>query len=183
MFRATFNRRLKYFAALQEISDLVCQCRRPGACWLTGQVTAPEFNSLAEEIQDAQNEINKSEVKLAKMTVKGRYLQHLGTDERNDQELKDECIICMGSSDDTKAVLLDCGHFFCVVCIGRGSCLSKKLTSQSCYREFRRSMHSRKCPSCRAESESNDKQVRSSLLTISRRAPDHDHQVGRPRRR
>lgn len=116
-------------------------------------MTAPEFRDLQVEIQDAQNDIVKSEAKLAKMAVKGRYLQHLGFEERERQDLKDDCIICMGSSDDTKAVLLDCGHFFCVVSTYPECPKANLLMNQSCYREFRRSMHSRKCPSCRAESE------------------------------
>ena len=48
------------------------------------------------------------------MMVNARYLAYLGTkDHANADEVRDDCIICMGSSDDTKAVLLDCGHFFC----------------------------------------------------------------------
>jgi len=50
------------------------------------------------------------------MMVNARYLAYLGTkDHANADEVRDDCIICMGSSDDTKAVLLDCGHFFCQV--------------------------------------------------------------------
>ena len=49
------------------------------------------------------------------MVVKGRFLQYLGTREQGVEELKEDCIICMGSSDDNQAVLLECGHFFCNV--------------------------------------------------------------------
>jgi len=70
------------------------------------------------------------------LTVKGRFLAYLGTKQDEGMEdVRDECIICMGSSDDTKGVLLECGHFFCV----------------SCFRELRRTMQGRRCPSCRTE--------------------------------
>jgi hypothetical protein len=60
--------------------------------------------------------INFLEIKLARMVVKGRFLQYLGSKEhQTEDDLRDECIICMGSSDDQQAVLLACGHFFCIV--------------------------------------------------------------------
>lgn len=104
-FRATFNRRVVYFAALQEISD---------------SVSAPEFKDLAVDIAQSQTAINDLEGKLARMVVKGRYLQNLGTKEMDDDELREDCIICMGSSDAKHAVLLECGHFFCKVRASRG---------------------------------------------------------------
>ncbi|ORX34384.1 SNF2 family N-terminal domain-domain-containing protein [Kockovaella imperatae] len=120
-FRELFNRRVLYFKALQEISDLV---------------TAPETKDVNRDILDCTKDIADLEVKLGRMVVKGRYLQYLGTKTGDqDDELRDDCIICMGSSDDSKGVLLECGHFFC----------------QSCFKEYRKSMMGRKCPSCRAE--------------------------------
>lgn len=100
VFRATFNRRVVYFAALQEISD---------------SVSAPEFKDIKKEIAECSTEIDELELKLTRMVVKGRFLQFLGTREDGQEELKEDCIICMGSSDDTQAVLLECGHFFCIV--------------------------------------------------------------------
>ncbi|WVQ84030.1 hypothetical protein IAT38_006175 [Cryptococcus sp. DSM 104549] len=120
LFRATFNRRVQYFAALQEISD---------------SVSAPEYRDLGKDIEAAQREVYELEVKLAKMTVKGRYLQYLGTKEGEDEDIREDCIICFGSSDDTQAVLLQCGHYFCL----------------SCYKEFRKTPGGRKCPSCRID--------------------------------
>ena len=49
------------------------------------------------------------------MAVKGRFLDYLGSKENIDEEIREDCIICMGSSEDEKAVLLECGHFFCLV--------------------------------------------------------------------
>ncbi|ORY26908.1 SNF2 family N-terminal domain-domain-containing protein [Naematelia encephala] len=118
LFRKTFNRRVTYFAALQEISD---------------SVAAPEYKDLAVEIREAQNRINEQELKLARLTTRGRFLQYLGTRDKTEDEIRDDCIICMGSSDDTHAVLLGCGHFFCV----------------SCFKEYRRSQNGRICPNCR----------------------------------
>lgn len=84
-------------------------------CKLTFQVAEPEFLDLKKEIKDASEEIDSMEVKLARMVVKGRYLQYLGSKDQDAEELREDCIICMGSSDDSSAVLLECGHFFCEV--------------------------------------------------------------------
>ncbi|WVR04446.1 hypothetical protein IAU60_001449 [Kwoniella sp. DSM 27419] len=120
VFRVTFNQRVKYFAALQEISD---------------SVAAPEFKDLADDIAAVSRRIDEHEVKLARMTVKGRYLQYLGNKQNEDEDIREDCIICFGSSDDNQAVLLECGHYFCL----------------SCYREFRKSAGGKKCPSCRVD--------------------------------
>nr|XP_019047438.1 E3 ubiquitin-protein ligase SHPRH [Kwoniella bestiolae CBS 10118]OCF26368.1 E3 ubiquitin-protein ligase SHPRH [Kwoniella bestiolae CBS 10118] len=125
LFQATFNRRVKYFAALQEISD---------------SVTAPEYKDLTREIDAYTREIDELEVKLARMVVKGRYLQYLGNKERDHEDIREDCIICFGSSDDTQAVLLECGHYFC----------------SSCYKEYRKSPMGRKCPSCRMDIDGKD---------------------------
>ncbi|WVQ97832.1 hypothetical protein IAU59_004947 [Kwoniella sp. CBS 9459] len=120
MFRATFNRRVLYFAALQEISDLVSE---------------DVYSRLAKDVVVASNEINALEVKLARMVVKGRYLQYLGNKQEGEEDIREDCIICFGSSDDSKAVLLQCGHYFC----------------KSCFDEYRKSQMGRKCPACRTE--------------------------------
>jgi E3 ubiquitin-protein ligase SHPRH len=78
-------------------------------------VSNPEFKDLIIDIADCSANIDASEIKLARMVVKGRFLQYLGTKDQYGDGLKDECIICMGSSDDKEAVLLECGHFFCIV--------------------------------------------------------------------
>jgi hypothetical protein len=75
----------------------------------------PAFKDLKKDIEACTERIMFSEAKLTRMTVKGRFLQYLGTKEQGDDELREDCIICMGSSDDTHAVLLECGHFFCNV--------------------------------------------------------------------
>ncbi|WWC67711.1 uncharacterized protein I206_101623 [Kwoniella pini CBS 10737] len=122
LFQNTFNKRVKYFAALQEISD---------------SVSAPEMKKkpLAAELIDCNKDIDELEVKLARMVVKGRYLQFLGNKDDDNGDIKEDCIICFGSSDDTQAVLLECGHYFCL----------------SCYKEYRKSPMGRRCPSCRTE--------------------------------
>ena len=104
VFRATFNRRLVYFKSLQEISDLV---------------TPPEPKDVNAEIEECTNKITDLDIKLARMVVKGRYLQYLGTKEHDEDELREDCIICMGSSDDKHGVLLECGHFYCQVSLDR----------------------------------------------------------------
>ena len=78
-------------------------------------MSAPEFKDLKVDITDCSSLIDELELKLTRMTIKGRFLQYLGTRQEGQEELKEDCIICMGSSDDTQAVLLECGHFFCVV--------------------------------------------------------------------
>ena len=100
MFRKTFNRRVVYFAALQEISD---------------SVSTPEFRDVVKDLAEASRKANELEAKLARMVIKGRFLSYLGTREQNKDELKEDCIICMGSSDDNQGILLGCGHFFCQV--------------------------------------------------------------------
>jgi E3 ubiquitin-protein ligase SHPRH len=70
---------------------------------------------LEKALEKSGTAINEAEAKLTHMTIKGRYLQYLGTKEQGDDELREDCIICMGSSDDTQAVILECGHFFCNV--------------------------------------------------------------------
>ncbi|EIW68737.1 hypothetical protein TREMEDRAFT_71902 [Tremella mesenterica DSM 1558] len=119
LFRQTFNKRVIYFAALQEISD---------------SVSAPEFTDPEKDLESINKEITTAEAALARLAVKGRYLEALGMEERNADELKEDCIVCMGSSDDDRAVLLACGHFFC----------------NSCFKELRHSQHiGHRCPSCR----------------------------------
>lgn len=49
------------------------------------------------------------------MAVKGRYLHYLGTKQHEEEDIREDCIICFGSSDDNQAVLLQCGHYFCLV--------------------------------------------------------------------
>ncbi|WWC59243.1 uncharacterized protein I303_101793 [Kwoniella dejecticola CBS 10117] len=122
LFQNTFNKRVKYFAALQEISD---------------SVAAPELKrkTLEADLADCSKDIDALEIKLARMVVKGRYLQYLGNKDEDQEDIKEDCIICFGSSDDTQAVLLACGHYFC----------------WSCYKEYRKSQMGRKCPSCRTE--------------------------------
>jgi len=78
-------------------------------------VTAPTYKHLRTEIDEADQEILSLETRLARCQVKSRYLKHLGDKENTDEELRDDCIICFGSSDDTKGILLACGHFFCLV--------------------------------------------------------------------
>lgn len=79
------------------------------------QVTAPEFKDLGKDIHVVAKEVNELEVKLAKMAVKGRYLHYLGTKQHEEEDIREDCIICFGSSDDNQAVLLQCGHYFCLV--------------------------------------------------------------------
>jgi E3 ubiquitin-protein ligase SHPRH len=85
-------------------------------------VSTPEFKDLPREIDECSTTINGLEVKLARMVVKGRFLQYL----------RDECIICMGSSDDKQAVLLACGHFFCIVSDETSLSLSNSSLSSAC---------------------------------------------------
>ena len=165
VFRATFNKRVVYFAALQEISDLVRFLWRPRHFRPDQQVSSvelidPHYNEAGREsyndvlkknIENCNKRITEHELKIARMTVKGRFLQYLGSRETNLEDLKEDCIICMGASDDKQGVLLDCGHFYCVVS-GRETCGSWS-DRQSCFRELRRSMQGRRCPSCRTESE------------------------------
>lgn len=67
-------------------------------------------------MEEVNKEVLALEKKLARMEVKGRYLAFLGSQgDRDNDTLRDECIICMGSSDDKHVVLLSCGHHFCKV--------------------------------------------------------------------
>lgn len=117
LLRATYNKRVLFYSHLQEISD---------------SVTAPDFTELIPEINKADESINKLEGEIAKSTVKGRYLSYL---EGGKRDVHEECSICFGTSDDEFAVLLDCGHAFCV----------------SCFKEYRKAAHiGRKCAFCKA---------------------------------
>jgi E3 ubiquitin-protein ligase SHPRH len=96
-------------------------------------VSTPEFKDLPREIDECSTTINGLEVKLARMVVKGRFLQYLGSKEhQTEDDLRDECIICMGSSDDKQAVLLACGHFFCIVSDETSLSLSNSSLSSAC---------------------------------------------------
>lgn len=117
LFGATYNRRVTYFASLQEISDSV----RP-----------PMFTNLEADIETASASILAREAVLARMAVRGRYLNFLG---QNDGQDREDCTICFGTSDDEFAILLDCGHAFCV----------------SCFREYRKSPYiGSRCATCKA---------------------------------
>jgi E3 ubiquitin-protein ligase SHPRH len=113
-------------------------------------VTAPEFKNLADDITESRTKVIESETKLARMTVKGRFLQYLSSKDDGADELREECIICLGSSDDKNGVLLECGHFFCRV--SHSTFCESRLIVQSCFRELRRARQ-RNCPSCRTLSE------------------------------
>lgn len=118
LFRATYNKRVVYFAALQEISD---------------SVAAPLFRDLHIEIEQTSGEILEMETILGRMAVRARYLKFLGSSEDHERE---DCTICFGTSDDKFAVLLDCGHAFCV----------------SCFREYRRSPYiGSRCATCKTK--------------------------------
>lgn len=90
----------------------------------SSQVAEPEApgqkkkKTIQEDITACSAEINAKELRLAQLTVRGRYLEFLGKQAtKDDDELREDCIICMGSSDDTHGLLLSCGHFFCAVSI------------------------------------------------------------------
>jgi E3 ubiquitin-protein ligase SHPRH len=115
VFRVTFNRRVTYFAAYQNVSDSVSTSGPRSSEKTDHQVTPPTYKVLAEEIKEASEEIVAHETRLGQCQVKSRYLHYLGTKQESDDDLKDDCIICFGSSDDEDGVLLQCGHFFCTV--------------------------------------------------------------------
>ncbi|KAL7424578.1 hypothetical protein Q5752_000262 [Cryptotrichosporon argae] len=117
LFRATYNRRIVYFAALQEISD---------------SVAPREFINLADDLSAASQDINSLNTRLATMARKARFLESLAG--KDEADIREECSICFGTSDDKAAYMLGCGHSFCV----------------SCFRAFRKTQHiGNKCPSCK----------------------------------
>jgi E3 ubiquitin-protein ligase SHPRH len=85
-------------------------------------VTAPTYKNLQAEIDEADSDILAYETQIARCQVKSRYLKHLGDKEQQgtEEEMRDDCIICLGSSDDAHGILLPCGHFFCVVSFSSG---------------------------------------------------------------
>lgn len=120
MLRDTHNGRVKYFAALQEISD---------------SVAVPQFKDVRKEIEVKDRQIMDAETTLARWSVRRRYLGFLDAENQSADDLKENCAICFGTSDDTHAVLLHCGHMFCV----------------SCFTEYRKSPYiGRKCANCKA---------------------------------
>lgn len=120
VLRATFNKRVMYFASLQEISD---------------SVAAPMFKDLRKDIAEADRQITRLEGDIARNTVKGRYLSYLDNG-NGERDVHEECSICFGTSEDKHAVLLACGHAFCV----------------SCFREYRKAAYiGRKCATCKAD--------------------------------
>jgi E3 ubiquitin-protein ligase SHPRH len=78
-------------------------------------VQVPEFHDLEEDIREAEGKIMDLEVKLTRAIVQSRYLQYLESRENGEEEMRDDCIICMGSSEDVQGLILGCGHFFCRV--------------------------------------------------------------------
>lgn len=120
MLRDTHNSRVKYFAALQEISD---------------SVAVPTFKDVRKEIEVKDRQIIDAETTLARWSVRRRYLGFLDVENKNAEDIKENCATCFGTSDDTHAVLLHCGHMFCV----------------SCFTEYRKALFiSRKCANCKA---------------------------------
>ncbi|KAL1409743.1 hypothetical protein Q8F55_003740 [Vanrija albida] len=118
LFRVAFNKRVVYFAALQEISD---------------SVATPMFKDVGRDIAIVDKDVIDGDVLLARMAVRGRYLNFLGSKDNANQDVHSECSICFGTSDDTHAILLNCGHAFCV----------------SCFREYRKAAHvGKKCATC-----------------------------------
>lgn len=118
--RATFNRRAAYFAALQDISD---------------SVASEDSTVFRKAYCNVDGMIDGSLNRLQSLRVRGRYLQYLGGGgDHAVRDLHEECVICFGTSDDMFAMLLGCGHVFCV----------------SCYKEYRKTAHmGRKCATCK----------------------------------
>jgi E3 ubiquitin-protein ligase SHPRH len=122
LFRATYNKRVTYYACLQEISD---------------SVAPPDFQNLQHDIRKADEIINLLEGTIATNIVKGRYLSFLDN-EKKTHDVHEDCPICFGTSEDEFAILLDCGHAFCV----------------SCFKDFRKAhFMGSKCPRCKARIE------------------------------
>lgn len=72
--------------------------------------------SITAKIERCNQEIQNKELHLAQLSIRGRYLETLSANtDKNEEELREDCIICMGSSEDAHGMLLDCGHFFCAV--------------------------------------------------------------------
>lgn len=78
------------------------------------QVTAPEVPDLEAAIDNATGEITSYEGQLARADRRGRYLNYLATRDET-EDMRDDCLICMGSSEDKYGIFLECGHFFCDV--------------------------------------------------------------------
>lgn len=118
--RATFNRRAVYFAALQDISD---------------SVASEDSTIFRQAYRNIDRMINGCNERLGALKVRGRYLKYLGGgDDQAPRNMHEECVICFGTSDDKYAMLLGCGHAFCV----------------SCYKEYRKSAYmGRRCATCK----------------------------------
>ncbi|BEI82473.1 hypothetical protein CcaverHIS002_0303410 [Cutaneotrichosporon cavernicola] len=118
--RATFNRRAVYFAALQDISD---------------SVASEDSTIFRQAYRNVDRMVQGCNERLQALRVRGRYLQYLGGGGGDAmRDMHEECVICFGTSDDTFAMLLGCGHAFCV----------------SCYKEYRKSAYmGRKCATCK----------------------------------
>lgn len=118
--RSTFNRRAVYFAALQDISD---------------SVASEDSTVFRQAYRNADRMVNDCNERLQALRVRGRYLQYLGGSGDNAmRDMHEECVICFGTSDDKYAMLLGCGHAFCV----------------SCYKEYRKAAYmGRKCATCK----------------------------------
>lgn len=119
--RSTFNRRAVYFAALQEISD---------------SVSSEDSTIFRQAYRNIDRMVDGCNEKLQSLKVRGRYLQYLGGGGGGEsRDMHEECVICFGTSDDKFAMLLGCGHAFCV----------------SCYKEYRKAAFmGRKCATCKA---------------------------------
>lgn len=98
-----------------------------GLPWLTYQVTSPRVKDLDSEIEKASVEIVEHETKLVRTLVRGRYLKYLA-DRDGIEDARDDCLICMGGSDDEFGIFLDCGHFFCEVSCSRVPSISCAVT-------------------------------------------------------
>lgn len=69
---------------------------------------------MESAIQEASGDITRYEGILARADRRGRYLKYLANRDET-EDMRDDCLICMGSSDDTYGIFLECGHFFCDV--------------------------------------------------------------------
>ncbi|CAK9783442.1 hypothetical protein CC85DRAFT_282178 [Cutaneotrichosporon oleaginosum] len=122
--RATFNRRASYFAALQEISD---------------SVASEDSTIFRQAYRNVDRMIFESNERLMTLRVRSRFLQSLSGDDSGGganpaRDMHEECVVCFGTSDDKHAILLACGHAFCV----------------SCYKEYRKAgVMGTRCATCK----------------------------------
>ncbi|KAL8842462.1 MAG: hypothetical protein Q9176_002614 [Flavoplaca citrina] len=103
LFTDIMNVRLEYYRQLQQISDTVAPCEED-----------LDDQAVAAALAEADMVERKLHVRIADLRSRGRFLEHLKTENRPQQASR-LCTICQQTFE--VGVLTSCGHSYCAECL------------------------------------------------------------------